>query len=211
MPASSTDDTDDGERREPEPATCWERFIAEQNPCQDWFLKQHPANDRPIDISASFAPEGCQPLFFKILCTAFVLATAIWSFTEFDEPRGFWYVFVLKQIQGHLFCIKLTQYTSFYYCLGFNLQVRLFDQLGLIVGERLHVLFCINDSVWCATTLQARVVLLCQIHLATLYLCIALWLFKRHFLVALYLGKGCHNHGLVKLGASCHPPLYRLF
>lgn len=131
MPASSTDDTDDGERREPEPATCWERFIAEQNPCQDWFLKTHPANDRPIDISASFAPEGCQPLFFKILCTAFVVATAIWSFIEFDEPRGFWYVFVLKkQIQGHFFCIKLTQYTPLFTFAWFQFTGSPFRPIG---------------------------------------------------------------------------------
>ena len=90
MPASSADGTVEAPL-EPEPASCWERFIAEQNPFQDWFLKQHPANDRPVDISASFAPEGCKPLFFKVFCSAFVIATAVWSFIDDSDDRIFWY------------------------------------------------------------------------------------------------------------------------
>lgn len=75
---------------EPLPATCWQRMRAEMNPCQDWFLKQHPRNDRPIDISMSFAPEGFKPLFFKVTCTAFVVGTAIYTFVKDRGDRGFW-------------------------------------------------------------------------------------------------------------------------
>ena len=95
MPASRVDGTVDSVIPDPVPATCWERFVAEQNPCQDWFLKQHPTNDRPVDIAGSFAPEGCQPLFFKVSCGAFVLTTAIWSFIDYKDDRAFWYVFDL--------------------------------------------------------------------------------------------------------------------
>jgi hypothetical protein len=69
-----------------------ERFLAEINPCQPWFLKKHPENDRPIDISMSFGPLGCNVLFFKVTGTAFVLGTAIYSFVKDKDDRHWWYV-----------------------------------------------------------------------------------------------------------------------
>ena len=74
----------------PKPASCWERLRAEINPFQDWFLKQHPANDRPLDISSSFAPLGLKPLFFKLSCTAFVIGTAIYSFVKDRGDKVWW-------------------------------------------------------------------------------------------------------------------------
>jgi hypothetical protein len=90
MDTTNTNGLDEGQVPEPKPASCWERFRAEINPCQDWFLKQHPANDRPLDISASFAPEGISPLFFKVSCTAFVIGTAIYTFIE-DKGHKVWW------------------------------------------------------------------------------------------------------------------------
>ena len=75
---------------EPPPASCWERLLAEINPCRPWFLKTQPAHDRPLDITSAFAPEGCQPLFFKVFCGAFVWGTAIFSIVKDRKDRGFW-------------------------------------------------------------------------------------------------------------------------
>lgn len=78
------------EEEDPPPASCWDRLRAEINPCQPWFLKTHPAHDRPLDITTAFAPEGCQPLFFKVFCGAFVWFTAVYSFVKDREDRQWW-------------------------------------------------------------------------------------------------------------------------
>jgi len=83
---------------QPVPASCWDRFRAEINPCQSWFLKTHPAHDRPLDITSAFAPEGIQPLLLKVCCGGFVWATAIYSLVRDRKERGFWLVLYLYSI-----------------------------------------------------------------------------------------------------------------
>jgi len=91
---SDNDPAEEQAKVQPKPASCWDRFKAEINPFQSWFLKTHPAHDRPLDIKTAFAPEGIQPLFFKVSCGGFVWATAIFSLVRDREDRGFWFAYM---------------------------------------------------------------------------------------------------------------------
>lgn len=81
-----------------EPARWIDRLMSEVNPFQNWFLKTHPAHDKPVDISASFAPEGCKVLFLKLACGGFVIGTAIYSFLQDTDERGFWFAYMTNWV-----------------------------------------------------------------------------------------------------------------
>ena len=72
--------------KEKPPMACYQRFLKELNPCQDWFNVQD-VNGRKIDIPECFAPATCRAFILKLCGTGLAVGIYIYAFIDSSAPE----------------------------------------------------------------------------------------------------------------------------